>query len=182
MLTILIILILVFLSAQVLPVAIGVNVSNGYSKSFLLVIVLALTQLVIFWIGLRIGNTFMYLMTGFKSVVVFIGFLLIGIRMLMEVFNIRRGERTYSVISISHVALASVAQGINSFLVGVMFYFIDYNETFMLILLFSSSVIISLGGLFVKYGKLSLAFASFLYTIGGLVMLIAAIYFSFFYL
>ncbi len=182
MLTAILIVILLFLSVQVLPVAIGINASENYARSFFLILVLSVTQVLTFWFGLKTGESFMYLMEGFKSVVVFIGFLLIGIRMLMEVFNIRKGERTYTITNVSHVALAAVAQGINSFLTGILFYYMKFDEKSMLIFLISSSLLISIGGLAMKPGKLSLAFASLLYTIGGFVMLAAAVYFSFFYL
>ena len=123
----------------------------------------------------------MYLMDGFSSVVLFIIFLLIGIRMLMEVFNIRKGERTYTIDWIGHVALASTAQGVNSFLVGLVYYYIDVNENHTIIALLSATLFISIVGVFLKPGKLTFALASLLYTIGGLIMILAAIYFSFFY-
>ncbi len=182
MLVTIVFLILIFLSIQVLPVAIGINVNGKPLKAILLIIVLSTVQLLTYWLGLKLGSTFMYLMEGFKTVVVFLGFVLIGIRMLMEVFNIRKGERTYSIDSIGHVALASFAQGINSFLVGLMYYYILINERDTLVTLFAATIVISIIGITMKPGKLTLAFASLLYSLGGLVMLFAAVYFSFFYL
>ena len=182
MLSIIVFLILISLSIQVLPVAIGIRVNVKPVKAVLLIIVLSTVQLLTYWLGLKLGSTFMYLMEGFKGIVVFIGFVLIGIRMLMEVFNIRKGERTYSIDSAGHVALASVAQGINSFLVGLMYNFILIVERDTLITLFAASIVISAIGIIMKPDKLTLAFASLLYTIGGLIMLLAAVYFSFFYL
>ena len=182
MLVTIVFLILIFLSIQVLPVAIGINVNGKPLKAILLIIVLSTVQLLTYWLGLKLGSTFMYLMEGFKTAVVFLVFVLIGIRMLMEVFNIRKGERTYSIDSIGHVALASFAQGINSFLVGLMYYYILINERDTLVTLFAATIVISIIGITMKPGKLTLAFASLLYSLGGLVMLFAAVYFSFFYL
>ncbi|NQU35800.1 MAG: hypothetical protein HQ521_21435 [Bacteroidetes bacterium] len=182
MLSTIVFLILIFLSFQVLPVAIGINVGGKPAKTILLILILSATQLSTYWLGLKLGSTFMYLMEGFKGIIVFIGFVLIGIRMLMEVFNIRKGERTYSIDSVGYVAMASFAQGINSFLVGLMYYFILIDERDTLIILFAATIVISIVGITMKPGKLTLAFASLLYTLGGLVMLFAAVYFSFFYL
>lgn len=172
---------MIFLAVQVFPVALGVDIRKNIPKKLLALLVLIGIQVITYYLGLKLGSTFMYLMNGFKGVVLFIGFLLIGVRMLMEVFNIRKGERTYTIDSPGHIAIASVAQGINSFLVGLMYYYIKPDEQSTLIFLTVSTTIISLLGLIMKPEKLSLAFASLLYTVGGLVMLFSSVYFSFFY-
>ncbi|HJN06270.1 MAG TPA: manganese efflux pump [Bacteroidales bacterium] len=182
MLSLLVILIIIFLSIQVFPVAVGIKVEGKPGKAVILVVVLSMVQVVTYWLGLVLGDTFMHLMDDFRGTIFFIGFLLIGIRMLMETFNIRKGERTYSIDSIGHVALASLAQGMNTFLVGLLFYYIFFDEQATLILLFVLTVIVAIVGIALKPGKLTLAFASLLYAIGGLIMLISAVYISFFIL
>lgn len=182
MLTAVIVLIIIFLSVQVFPVAVGIRVAGKPVKAVQLVVVLSLTQLLTYWLGLKLGSSFMHLMDGFKGVVFFLGFLLIGIRMLMETFNIRKGERTYSIDSIGHVALASLAQGMNTFLSGLLFYYLAVDEQFTIILLFILTVVVATTGIVMKSGKLTLAFASLLYALGGMVMIISAIYVSFFIL
>ncbi len=182
MLTTIVILIIFFLSIQIFPVANGIDVLGKPGKAILLIGVLSLTQLLTYWLGLKLGSTFMHLMDGFKGAVYFIGFLLIGIRMLMETFNIRKGERTYSIDSIGHVTLASLAQGMNTFLAGLLFYYLAVDVQFTLILLFSLTVIIATIGIIMKPDKTSLVFASLLYALGGMVMIITAIYISFFVL
>ena len=182
MLTTLVILIIIFLSVQIFPVAVGINVTGKPGKAVLLVTVLSLTQVLTYWLGLKLGSSFMHLMDSFKGAVYFIGFLLIGIRMLMETFNIRKGERTYSIDSIGHVTLASLAQGMNTFLAGLLFYYLAVDEQFTLMLLFSLTVVIATIGIVMKPGKPTLVFASLLYALGGLVMIITAIYISFFIL
>lgn len=173
--------ILVFLAIQVLPVSIGIVVGKNLGKAILIILILAATQLATFWLGLKVGNLFMHLMDGFSGAIIFICFLLIGVRMLMEVFNIRKGERTYSIDSKGHIALASTAQGINSFLVGLVLYYIPTDEKYMLVFLLSATVVVSILGIIMKPQKITLAFASLLYTLGGLTMLFSSVYFSFFY-
>lgn len=151
-------------------------------KAIIIIVVLSVVQVVTYWLGLVLGDTFMHLMDGFSGTVFFIGFLLIGIRMLMETFNIRKGERTYSINSIGHVALASLAHGINTFLAGLLFYYLFFDEQATLILLFVLTVIVAIVGIVMKPNKLTLAFASLLYAIGGIIMLISAVYISFFIL
>lgn len=164
------------------PIALGINVAGKAGKAIILIVALSVVQVVTYWLGLVLGDTFMHLMDGFSSIVFFIGFLLIGIRMLMETFNIRTGERTYSIDSIGHVALASLAQGMNIFLAGLLFYYLFFDEQATLILLFVLTVIVAIVGIVLKPGKLTLAFASLLYAIGGIIMLISAVYISFFIL
>ncbi len=182
MLTTLVVIIIFFLSIQVFPIAVGINVSGKQAKVILLIVVLSLVQAVAYWLGLKLGNSFMHLMDGFKGAVFFIGFLFIGIRMLMETINIHKGERTYSIDSVSHVLLASIAQGINTFLVGLLFCYLVIDEKFTLILLIVISVAIATVGIVIKPGKFALSLASLVYAFGGLVMIVSAIYISFFVL
>ncbi len=180
MLTTIVVLIIIFLSIQVFPVAIGINIKGNWLKATLFVVVLSLLQVVTYWLGLKLGSTFMHLMDGFKGVVFILGFLLIGIRMLMETLTIRKGERTYSIDSIGFVILASLAQSMNTFLVGLLFNYIDINEQFTLILLLVLTIVIATIGVMLKPEKQSLTFASLLYAFGGVIIIISSIYITFF--
>jgi len=180
MITIIVVLILLFLAVQVFPVAIGVDINGNWFKATLFVVVLSLFQVVTYWLGLKLGSTFMHLMDGFKGVVFLLGFLLIGIRMLMETLSIRKGERTYQNNTVGSVVFASVAQSINTFLVGLLFCYLNEDKVFAIVLLFVLSLIIATVGVFLKPEKQSLALASLLYAIGGIVMIISSIYISFF--
>lgn len=182
MITTFVIIILFILSIQVFPVAVGINVSNKPAKAILIIIVLSFVQLATYWLGLKLGNLFMHLMDGFKGAVFFIGFLIIGIRMLIETININKGERTYSINSINHVLLASIAQGINTFFVGLLFYYLVIDQKLTLIILLIMSVIIATVGIVMKPGRFPLSLASLAYAFGGLVMIGFAIYISFFVL
>jgi len=173
-------LIILFLSVQVFPVAIGIDIKRNWLKATMFVVVLSLLQVVTYWLGLKLGSTFMHLMDGFKGVVFVLGFLLIGIRMLMETLTIRKGERTYSIDSIGFVILASLAQSMNTFLVGLLFNYLNIDEQFTLTLLLSLTIIIAAIGVMLKPEKQSLIFASLLYTLGGITMIISGIYITFF--
>lgn len=180
MLTTLTVILIFFLSVQVFPVAIGINVKGEWPKAILFVGILSFIQVLTYWLGLKLGSTFMQLMDGFKSAVFLIGFLLIGIRMLMEVFSIRKGLRSHSIANAQHVILASLAQGMNTFLAGLLFYYLAVDSTFTIIIITAITVIISTIGIILKPEKTNLALASLLYVIGGIVMIIISIYISFF--
>jgi len=182
MLTAFVVIIIFFLSVQVFPVAIGIDVTGKPGKAVILIVVLSLVQVVTYWLGLKLGSTFMHLMDGFKGAVFFIGFLLIGIRMLLETINIHKSERTYSVNNVGLVILASIAQGMNAFLVGLLFNYLSIDEKFTLIILFAITIVIATSGIIMKPNKLALSLASLFYALGGLVMIVFAIYISFFIL
>lgn len=180
MLTTLVVLIVLFLAVQTLPVAIGVDAKGNWLKAIMFVFILSLLQGLSYWLGLKLGSTFMHLMVGFKGAVFLSGFLLIGIRMLMETISIRKGERTYSINTIGLVILASLAQSANTFLAGLLFNYIDINQSFTLLLILIVTTIISIFGIILKPEKYTLTFASLLYAIGGTIIIISSIYITFF--
>jgi len=180
MLTTIVVLIIFFLSVQVFPIAIGIDTKGNWLKATLFVVVLSLLQVVTYWLGLKLGSTFIHLMDGFKGVVFVLGFLLIGIRMLMETLTIRKGERTYSIDSVGFVILASLAQSMNTFLVGLLFNYLNIDEQFTLVLLLVLTIVIAAIGVMLKPEKQTLSFASLLYALGGVTMIISSIYITFF--
>ncbi len=180
MLITLVVLIILFLSVQVFPIAVGISPSGNWGRAILFVVILAITQCLSFWLGLKLGSTFMHLMDGFKSVVFLFGFLLIGIRMLMETINIRKGHRSLQVNTYSSIAFAAIAQGVNTFLSGLLFNYLSIDTMFTLIALLIFSILIATTGMIIKFGKQTLSLVSFLYALGGLFMIISSIYISFF--
>ena len=115
--------ILFFIAAQLFTVAIGIDFKQSGAKAILFVLSLALGQALLFWLGYSLGSLFMHLMEGFKSFVVFAALFLIAIRMMMESFQVWKGLRTYIIDSFRISVFAGLAQGINAFLVGLLFCF-----------------------------------------------------------
>jgi putative Mn2+ efflux pump MntP len=175
------IIIVVALSIQVIPVSLGITLKNKLTKMIMSSIVLIAFQIILLWFGIIAGKSFMYLMKDFIRVIVFIGFLLIGIRMIMEVFTIRKGERTYQISSLSQIILVSIAIGINTFLAGILFYFIEDDTTDILFFMAVATSAFTLLGLILKPDKISLSLASLLNLLAGLTVLISGVYLTFFY-
>jgi len=172
--------ILLFLAAQLFTVAIGIDFKQSGAKAILFVFSLAIGQAFLFWIGYSLGNLFMYLMEGFKSFVIFAALFLIAIRMLMESFQVWKGLRTYSLDSLRLSVFASLAQGINAFLVGLLFIFLPFEKNWLTIVLFAFALLFSLAGALVKTTKNSLTFAALMFVLGGILMTFSSIYISFF--
>jgi len=176
----LLVFILSALAFQVFPVSLGTKIKQDTTKSIAIITSLVFTQALMFWLGIFLGKRFLYLTAGFDSVVVFIGFFLIGMRIFIESFAVRKGERTFNSDNNQSMILASMAQSINTFLAGLMFYFFSFEESFLLGVLLILTFIFSLAGSAIKYSKQSLAFSSLIYLLGGLGLIISAIYLGFF--
>lgn len=179
MINIVISLLLIAISIQVFPIALGFSLKDKPAITVLGTIILVLSQQLLLWIGFSIGESFMYLVSGFDKAIIFIGFLLLGVRFLMEVFKIRRGDRTYQLDSIIPVLLASVAQGINTFLLGVLLSLIDIDIYIAISTITISATILSVLGITFKAERLALSLASLFYLLSGLVILFAGAYFTF---
>lgn len=174
-----VILILFVLSSQVFPVTLGIEPKKNTTSAIGYGLILVFGQVLFLLFGLFLGDRFMYLVDGFKGIVVFIGFFLIGIRLLMDTFKVRKGERTYTIDSTLPVILASAAQGINTFLAGLLFSSLALDFQWLSIVLFILTAVVTAIGMFLKPTKQSLALSSLLFASGGLVLIVSSIYFGF---
>lgn len=174
------IVILFFLAAQLFSVALGVEVKKNGGKAILFAFTLAGGQAVLFWMGLSIGGLFMHLMDGFQNFVIFAAFFIIGIRMLMESFQVWKGQRTYSLDSLRLTVFVSVAQGINAFLVGLIFVFFPFEKYSLIIVLLAFAFTFSLNGIFIQPARKNITFAALMFVLGGICMLFSSVYLGFF--
>ncbi len=177
---VLFILMIFALAFQIFPVALGMNYRELKSRTFLFSFILLLGQLVMFQVGYLLGERFLYLVEDFKGTVIFIGFALIGFRLIMESFRVRKGERTYVLEQPGTVALASFAQAINTFLAGMLFTLLTVSNRFSLLVLFVASTVVIFAGIIKKPDKTAGALSSLLFLLGGIILLFAALFFGFF--
>jgi len=174
------IVILFILSFQVMPVAVGMDIRK--TQVFQLIsgiLVLVLGQLLLFLLGIWLGNRFMHLLSDMKTYVLFIGFVLIAVRLNMEAFKVRKGERTYVVGKSTSFIIPAVAQAVNTFLAGILFYFMPGNPGIDLVYLATFSFSFSLLFVLIKNKKLALPAISFLYMAGGGILMAISFYFIF---
>ncbi len=174
------IIILFVLSFQVMPVAVGIDVKKTpvfqLTSSILL---LVLGQLLLFLLGVWLGNRFMHLLSGLKTYVLFIGFFLIAVRFNMEAFKVRKGERTYIAGKSTFYIIPAITQAVNTFLAGILFYFMPGSLSHYLIYLAVFSFIFVVLFVLIKYKKLALTAISFLYMIAGGILMAVSFYFLF---
>ncbi len=174
------ILILFFLSFQVMPVALGIDMKKEvFMQAVSGIVFLVLGQMLLFLLGIALGNSFMHLLAGIKNWVLFVGFFLIAVRFSMESFKIRKGERTYVVGKSSTYILPAIAQAVNTFLAGILFYFLPVNLTRDLIYLALFSFSFSLLFALLKNKRLAFPAVSLLYLVAGSLLMIVSFYFLF---
>jgi putative Mn2+ efflux pump MntP len=176
---IIITIILATLSIQVLPVAMGIDIKSGLGKSIWFALVLLLGQLLMFVAGYHLGERFMHLLDNYVGTVIFVGFFLVGIRFIMDAFKVRKGERTYIADNSLTVILASLAQGINTFLAGILFSSITDNSEYPILVLLAATILVITPGLFMKSQKQNLVITSLLYFAGGIVLITGSVYLGF---
>lgn len=173
------ILILIALSTQVLPVAIGISPKKGII-SFWHGFILIVSQLLFLYAGYFLGSRFLYLLENYKGIVLFVGLFLIGIRMMMDVFKIRKGDRTYFLDNTATLILASVAQGINTLLAGMLFTYLLFDINQMIFVLSIATIIMTVVGMMLKAEKQSFAISALLFFISGFIMIFSSLYLGFF--
>ncbi len=174
------IIILFVLSFQVMPVAVGMDIRK--TPVFHLIsgiLLLVLGQLLLFLLGIWLGNSFMHLLSGIKTYVLFVGFLLVAVRFNMEAFKVRKGERTYLVGKSTTYIIPAIAQAVNTFLTGILFYFMPGELSIYLIYLAVFSFSLAVLFVLIKYKKLALSAISFLYMIAGGSLMAICLYFLF---
>ncbi len=175
------IIILFILSFQVMPVAVGMDVRKTPAFHLISGILLLVSgQLLLFLIGIWLGNRFMHLLSGIKDYVLFVGFVLIAVRFNMEAFKVRKGERTYIIGKSSTYIIPAIAQAVNTFLAGILFYFMPGTLGNELVYLAVFSFSLAILFVLIKNKKLALPAISFLYMMGGGILMGIAFYFIFF--
>jgi len=173
------ILILIALSTQVLPVAVGINTKKGFI-SFWHGFILIISQLLSLYAGFFLGNRFLHLLESYLGIILFVGFFMIGIRMMMDVFKIRKGDRTYYLDNTATLILASVAQGINTLLAGMLLTYLTVDINQMIMILSICAIFMTMFGMMLKAEKQSFAISALMFFISGLIMIFSSLYLGFF--
>lgn len=103
------------------PLALGLNRDhrNPHLTNILLAAVFGLLQGLMYHIGSMLGDTFMHVFVIRYKWVVFGIMGAVSIRMMMEAFRIRRGERLFSFDNYVKFVLMAIAAGINTLIIGM---------------------------------------------------------------
>jgi len=176
---IVVILVLIALSVQVLPVALGIDPKKGFI-SLGHGLILIVSQLLFLYVGFLLGNRFLHLLENYKEIVIFMGLFLIGVRMIMDAFKIRKGERTYLLDNTTTLIMASVAQGINTLLAGLILSYISFTISQLMFVLLISTFIVTVVGVLLKAKKYSYTLSALLYSLSGMIILVSSVYLGFF--
>ena len=174
-------LIIFALAVQVVPAGLSLNPGSNRLKALIATVIMAVTQTVMFGLGKLLGNSFLHLVADWKGAIVFAVFFLIGIRMIMDAFKIRKDKVAYRLEEPKFMLLTSIAQSMNTFLAGMMFYFfntVNFETSLIAILLLTSFMI--LPAIYTAKDKTSKSFATLLYMTGGIIFIFSSFYLPFF--
>jgi hypothetical protein len=178
---IIIVLLFVAFAVQAAPVSLGLNSSRpGIAHLAIRISIIVLMQLAMLFLGILLGNRFMFMLESDKRMVLFAGFFLLAIRYFLEVFKIRKGERTYPVNNDLDILVPSVAVSINTFLGGILLYYVNVTRQSALLYLFVFSLLTSLFYAFQPFKKQSFASVSLIYFVSGIIFIVISFYFAFF--
>ena len=169
------------LAVQTAPLALGMmKQSNGLPHLSLRLLIIALVQTLMLYFGILTGNRFMYLLVDLRAPVLFAAFFLIAIRYFLEIFKIRKGERTYNIKNDFEIIIPSVAISINTFLTGILLFYTDYQLKTILGEIFIFSFVFGILFSLLPFAKRSFGIISLLYLVSGVVFITISIFFAFF--
>jgi len=173
-------LIIFSLSVQVVPAGLSYKAEKNKIKGALVAVVMVFVEVMMFGLGKLLGSSFLHLLANWKNGIVFAVFFITGVRMIMDAFKIRKGKVAYRLVEPKFVFLTAVAQSINTFIIGLMFYFfphIDFKTSLIALSLLSFFMI--LPSIFTPQNRISLSFAAVLYVLGGGFFVLTAFYLGF---
>ena len=169
--------ILLVLAFQTYPLLLN----NSFNKDGItLAGVSVFMQVLMLWLGILTGNSIHYLSWENKSIIIFTGLTLVGLRMMMDSFKIRKGERSFAVNDTKSAFLASLALSINTYLSGIAISYFKPELYLVLIIIGAASLLFSIIASTSKYSRTQLAFSSFFYLFGGGLIIVLAIFIAFF--
>jgi putative Mn2+ efflux pump MntP len=174
------VLIIFALAVHVIPPGLHLTVGSNRLQAIMATAIVAVLQVMLFGFGRLMGGTFLHLVEGMKTGILFFTFFLVGVRMAMEAFKIRKGDVVMRLDNTKLMVLTGVAQGIDAFLVGMMFYFFpEVKLETILIALFLMASFLMMPAIYTGEKKGAYSFVSLLYLVGALVFVFSSLYFLF---
>lgn len=172
--------VLLVLGFQVFPVCLGNSFKSDLKHSVQQIVIHTLIQLLMLWLGIFLGDRFLYLSEEYQYLIIFIGLLMVGLRISFDSFAVRRGDRTFTTANSQSLILASTAQSINTFLVGIIFSLFNISHILVFLILGISVLLFSTLASWIKLSKPALTISSLIYILGGIGIVSIAIYLGFF--
>ncbi len=177
---IVVILLVLVLATQTGTIALGLATSHKIMRWTIDIVIIAGIQVLSLFLGMWLGNYFMYLLNGIHKTILFAGFFLIAIRFILNTFKIKNGERTWQLISISDLIAPSVAQAINTFLAGILLYFVNFDLNNALIEIFLFALFFCSIFVFLPVKKRAFTLLTLINLLSGFVLILISFYFVFF--
>lgn len=164
------------LSCNVFPYALGLNKDkdNSTSTYILYPLCLGLILGVLFWLGSLLGSTFMHILGNFTYIVVFTIFMMIGARMIMNAYKVRKGTNIFYIETFKTLFVIGIVAGMNVFMIGLgAEYFTTWNFYFP-IGIGLGSIVWSVIGTLLPVTKINVLISSLALFISSLIVIVLA--------
>jgi putative Mn2+ efflux pump MntP len=159
------------------PLALGLNRDhrNSHFNNVLMAIVFGLIQGVMYHLGDLLGKTFMHVFVLRYKWVIFGILTAVSIRMMMEAFRIRKGQRLFSFDNYVKFTIMAIAAGINTLIIGMTAgHFSPFNGM-MSLLLVICGFFWSITGISMNLSRVNVLLSSFFQIIAASIIFIVAL-------
>lgn len=175
------ILFIIALAYNTFPLALGLNRDkrNSHFLNVLLAVVFGLIQAAMYRAGALLGDTFMHLFEEQDQFAVFAILLAVSVRMMIEAFKIRRGERVFSFDNYVKFVMMAVAAGINTLIVGMTYSYLDLFGHFTPAALLAAGFAWSIAGISMNLSRVNILLSSLIQLISAVIILFIGIAYLF---
>lgn len=167
------ILFIIALAYNTFPLALGLNRDkrNSHFLNVLLAIIFGLIQAVMYKLGALLGETFMHLFEEHDQFAVFAILLAVSVRMTIEAFKIRRGERLFSFDNYVKFVMMAVAAGINTLIVGMTYNYLNLFGVLTPAVLLAAGFAWSIAGISMNLTRVNILLSSLIQLISAVIIL-----------
>lgn len=171
------ILFIIALAYNTFPLALGLNRDhrNKHLTNLLLAAIFGLLQGIMYYIGSLLGDTFMHVFILRYKWVVFGIIIAVSVRMMLEAFKIRKGERLFSFDNYVKFIIMTIAAGINTLIIGMTAnYFSPFSEL-MPMFLVAAGFLWSIAGISMNLSRTNILLSSMMHLGASIVLFIVAL-------
>ncbi|PKP53686.1 MAG: hypothetical protein CVT92_02895 [Bacteroidetes bacterium HGW-Bacteroidetes-1] len=171
------ILFIIALAYNTFPLALGLNRDhrNKHLTNLLLAAIFGLLQGIMYYIGSLLGDTFMHVFILRYKWVVFGIIIAVSVRMMLEAFKIRKGERLFSFDNYVKFIIMTIAAGINTLIIGMTANYFSPFDELMPVFLVAASFLWSIAGISMNLSRTNILLSSMMHLGASIVLFIVAL-------
>jgi putative Mn2+ efflux pump MntP len=175
------ILFIIALAYNVFPLALGLNRDRRtpHVINVFHALIFGLIQGIMYWLGIILGSTFIHLLEEQQNAVVLGLLVAVSVRMAIESFKIRKGERLFSFDNYVKFVVMGVAAGINTFIIGMTAPYLSPFGVLMPFLLVIAGFAWSIAGISMNLSRKNIILSSLLHLLGSIYLFVFGLIYFF---